>query len=214
MNASSEKTAPSVPAPAFRRLGFTLIELLTAIAIIGILAAITMAAVGKVRASAHAAKCGSNLRQIASLALVWSQANRDWCPQAMWAMKDIHKSRAGATNLRSVGLTDELIKCAANENAAPNYAINNQLVAGGPDGQWGRNDVQYWERGRYKQQAVLSSRTVCFAEVKQSNHYMAITEWVAANHNGKIYVSYTDGHVGQRAPETLQTAAHWREGIQ
>ncbi len=43
---------------------FTLIELLTVIAIIGILAAILIPVVGKVRASARSSVCTSNLRQI------------------------------------------------------------------------------------------------------------------------------------------------------
>jgi prepilin-type N-terminal cleavage/methylation domain-containing protein/prepilin-type processing-associated H-X9-DG protein len=56
--------------------GFTLIELLTVIAIIGILAAIIIPTVGKVRATAKSATCLSNLRQIGSAALIFAQDNR------------------------------------------------------------------------------------------------------------------------------------------
>jgi prepilin-type N-terminal cleavage/methylation domain-containing protein len=61
-------------------LGFTLIELLTVIAIIGILAAIIIPTVGKVRESARYAQGSSNLREIARGNLLFAQDNRGWIP--------------------------------------------------------------------------------------------------------------------------------------
>lgn len=60
--------------------GFTLIELLTVIAIIGILAAILIPVVAKVRESARAANCTSNLRQIGIAIHVYASEHEDWTP--------------------------------------------------------------------------------------------------------------------------------------
>lgn len=60
--------------------GFTLIELLTVIAIIGILAGILIPVTGRVRESARATSCASNLRQIGTTSLLYSQDNKGNMP--------------------------------------------------------------------------------------------------------------------------------------
>ncbi|MDR1282094.1 MAG: prepilin-type N-terminal cleavage/methylation domain-containing protein [Opitutaceae bacterium] len=70
---------------------FTLIELLTVIAIIGILAAIIIPTVGKVRETAKRAKSISNLRQLATAANLHASENRNKYP---WMAVDGYKESA------------------------------------------------------------------------------------------------------------------------
>ena len=61
---------------------FTLIELLTVIAVVGILAAILLPVVGKVRQSALRSDCVSNLRQIGNAVALYAQDNKGHYPRA------------------------------------------------------------------------------------------------------------------------------------
>lgn len=66
---------------------FTLIELLAVIAIIGILAALLFPMIGRMTASAEAAKCVNNLRQIGAAAVLYATDNDGYIPpsRAGWS---------------------------------------------------------------------------------------------------------------------------------
>jgi prepilin-type N-terminal cleavage/methylation domain-containing protein/prepilin-type processing-associated H-X9-DG protein len=59
---------------------FTLIELLVVIAIVAILAGMLLPVLGTVREAAHATRCRSNLRSIATACLVYADANEGALP--------------------------------------------------------------------------------------------------------------------------------------
>ena len=67
-----------------RTSGFTLVELLIVIAIIGILTAILLPAVGAARASARRTHCQNNLRQIGLAILNYESANQKLPPGQSW----------------------------------------------------------------------------------------------------------------------------------
>ncbi len=79
--------------------GFTLIELLTVIAIIGILAAIIIPTVGKVRQSARQAQCASNVRQIAMAILAYAEDNRGFAPKGSAGFGEDNFNQANSWNI-------------------------------------------------------------------------------------------------------------------
>lgn len=66
-----------------RNSGFTLIELMAAIAIIGILAAILLPVVGRIRESSNASKCISNMKQIGAGAAMVAADNDGRLPSRL-----------------------------------------------------------------------------------------------------------------------------------
>lgn len=85
--------------------GFTLIELLTVIAIIVVLAAISIPIVSRVRASAHDTRCISNLRQIAIAFNLYRADHKGLPPPPIDAVKNSFENRSvwEYGNIKAVG---------------------------------------------------------------------------------------------------------------
>jgi prepilin-type N-terminal cleavage/methylation domain-containing protein len=83
--------------------GFTLIELLTVIAIIGILAAIIIPTVGKVRETARRSVDSSNLRQVGQASIIFAADNRDVLPATSGTFSGTngYVNSGGNTNLKT-----------------------------------------------------------------------------------------------------------------
>lgn len=71
---------------------FTLLELLVCVALISLLLALTLPGLARARASARAAACGSNVRQLAIAVQMYAQENRGLCvPGASDFLANLHR---------------------------------------------------------------------------------------------------------------------------
>jgi len=81
-------------------LAFTLIELLAVVAIIGILSALLLPAIGKIQDSANGTKCASNLKQIGSAMMMYAGENNGIFPESggtiVYTGTDVAQSSGGS----------------------------------------------------------------------------------------------------------------------
>ncbi|AHF89710.1 N-terminal cleavage protein [Opitutaceae bacterium TAV5] len=126
---------PPAPGRPFR--AFTLIELLTVIAIIGILAAIIIPTVGKVRSTARAVQCVSNLRQIHGAIQLYASEHRERFPGPLWGGQEPYYNPAPGTTpgLLAKLLADYLptTEISATRRTNEMFMCPGWVAAGGPD---------------------------------------------------------------------------------
>ncbi|MCU0794017.1 MAG: prepilin-type N-terminal cleavage/methylation domain-containing protein [Opitutaceae bacterium] len=210
-----QRLKPFTPS-RYGRGAFTLIELLTVIAIIGILAAILIPTISKVRESARFSKGNSNLREIARGNLLFASDNRGWIPHDGFtsnptASQETPKLRGGLVipwwnaippyvSQPTLKQLDERRPSSVPTLDAPSFALSESGVTGAPDGGFFLANVN---------KVMEPSRTVLFAE--STNHAPGQTQIFSTSNprflgtasgntsgsrwGGKSLVSFFDGSV-------------------
>jgi prepilin-type N-terminal cleavage/methylation domain-containing protein/prepilin-type processing-associated H-X9-DG protein len=211
---------------------FTLIELLTVIAIIGILAAILIPVVGKVRESARAAQCVSNIRQIAIAMLTYADENNGRLPTS-GSTEDGQKPesdwilwyRPSDNDLRDSAIvpymggafTADIYRCPSDERLAvtplPPYRFSFSL---------NRALGEFSNSPKFAGLAQLNGQVhnvpdpsliILIAEEAAPNDSSAWLGFpedsLTERHGGRGHVAFVDAHVESVYPEFARFPGHW-----
>src|ERR1700687_2170641 len=122
------------------RQGFTLIELLVVIAIIGILIALLLPAVQKVREAANRMTCANNLKQIGLAAHHYQSANNRLPPGYLGPLKNDTPPPYGE-DLQYVGCLAYLLPYLEHENIHKKLDVNFDVKTTGPS--WWTNQTNW-----------------------------------------------------------------------
>ncbi|AHF89123.1 N-terminal cleavage protein [Opitutaceae bacterium TAV5] len=206
---------------------FTLIELLTVIAIIGILAAIIIPTVGKVRETARAAQCLSNIRQIAMALNLYADDNKDLFPttgNSDWVKPSSVANppgifdylRPGTTSTQfwnyywtaSVRFKGTPLCCPAFESRDPvpySYGLNELLTEQTPGKKIGSSNYASRAKISTPSQAMLVIEANKL-NVKVPGSGNGEEPAVTPRHGSQLNLAYVDAHVGKIKYEDIPTS--------
>ncbi|WP_419647203.1 prepilin-type N-terminal cleavage/methylation domain-containing protein [Victivallis vadensis] len=212
-NSAAPAVYPSLPS-----CKFTLIELLIVIAIIAILAAMLLPALNKARDKARMSACAGNLRQLTMMSIGYALDNGEMQPPMREAndkpwwhnmlLKYCYPGRGYSTtkdavfqiNNKNDGNKEELRKvyfscpaaAATGRMVTPSYARNFYLYLPGSN-QW--FSAPQLTRGRYPAQTLFYADTIVkiAANYNQCDANLSPAK-VGGMHNGRVNVSWVDGH--------------------
>jgi prepilin-type N-terminal cleavage/methylation domain-containing protein len=196
---------------------FTLVELLVVIAIVGLLAALIIAGLPKAREAAGIAKSSSQMRQIASAALLWANDNRGCLPTpmapALWYQvlyPYIYNTNAPSpffgANSMGENLRGTVFYCPLKDQAR-------EVEAGTPVRSYGWNMWLKDNNSNNDQPVPMArigqpSKTMMLATtVKNSGVGTSKNQWnFSTRAGGRTLVIFTDGHLERLMLEDIPTS--------
>lgn len=205
--------------------GFTLVESLVVLAVIGVIASILIPVVGRVRESANQASCLSNLRQLSSLYLLYTNDHNGYLLNASegvqggtyWQFElqefmeaDMRERQMDGFHCASClaqnpGLDD------GRDILRSTYGLNN-FIGRENDSDWAIDMIQ---------QAVNPSKTILFADPAMESErntmvgigYEASLFPVSYHNDDMVNMSFLDGHVESRPHDEIPTSGDvWPRG--
>jgi prepilin-type processing-associated H-X9-DG protein/prepilin-type N-terminal cleavage/methylation domain-containing protein len=218
------------PRSVFRRKipAFTLVELLTVIAVIGILAAILIPTVGRVRSAARASQCISNLRQTGAATNLFVNENRGRLPRQnfqfphdLWpyvaSTAQALPSIAGDPPPDLAGTVFECPNVYDDEQTTKrSYGYNSRILPRGVTAAQLPSDPLAGSGSNAKIKMLSHienlSQTLLYADAKGTSLFGNTGNMDTAigqlnpRHSGRINVSFADGSVRPIGVETIPTS--------
>jgi prepilin-type N-terminal cleavage/methylation domain-containing protein/prepilin-type processing-associated H-X9-DG protein len=209
-----------------RTQAFTLIELLTVIAIIGILASILIPVVGRVRESARATVCMSNIRQVTLGMLLFANDNDGVLPTSggleegenaatdwiLWRRNDRDIAQSAIVPHLGGSFSPDIYRCPSDDTATTrqppqyrfSYSLNRALGESHP--RWAFAQIN----GRIELVAD-PTRVILMVEEATPNDSSAVlnADPLSERHGGRGHASFVDGHVKAVYPEFAAWRPHW-----
>ncbi len=174
-----------------KKTGFTLLEMLVVVAVILILFAILMPALGRAKEAGRSARCASNLHQLQLASLDYAMGNNGNFPGQNWVSSNIWYGLSGQTSI-SGGVLWVYVK-AKDVYLCPTFALPS--VCGRPDAVRSYSIVT-----GAKATMTNASSQVLFADDRSITNSPDTTmnaTNVAKWHTGRGNVVYVDGHVAK-----------------
>lgn len=198
-------------------VGFTLIELLVVIAIVAILAAILMPVLAGARASAHKAKCVSNMRQLLQASSMYaSDHNRRLVPARVYVAGGSNLGRTWCVLLEPYLGDNRILLCPVDEapQTVPNstdlphsYGINYDLtyMTG-----WGAANLAYAMSAIPRTaDLILFFDMKSTANAMGSGYVMHRVSRLAPRHREMAVIGFLDGHAKVQPPSRVDSVRYW-----